>query len=71
MYHRFTTTVKASFKFSGQEQFAFAGGEELWVFINKKMAIQILHPPSNNTVPCKTINLASVAQPGLYVKIVY
>lgn len=63
-FHRFTTTVKASFEFSGQENFAFAGGEELWVFINKQMVTQIFHDPENSTVPCRTIDLAPATRAG-------
>ena len=37
---------------------AFAGGEELWVFINGHLAVQVFHNPLNSTIPCATINLS-------------
>ena len=37
---------------------AFAGGEELWVFINGQLAVQVFHNPLNDTIPCATINLS-------------
>lgn len=37
---------------------AFAGGEELWVFINGYLALQVFHNPLNGTIPCATIYLS-------------
>ena len=54
---RFTTAIRTSFNFSGQEDMAFSGGEELWVFVNGQLAVQVFHDPLNSTIPCATINL--------------
>lgn len=54
----FTAAIRSTFNFSGQENMAFAGGEELWVFINGHLALQIFHNPLNRTIPCATINLS-------------
>jgi len=54
----FTAAVRTSFNFSGQENMAFAGGEELWVFVNRQLAIQVFHDPLNSTIPCASINLS-------------
>ena len=56
-FHRFTTAIRTSFNFSGQENMAFAGGEELWVFVNGQLVVQVFHDPLNSTIPCATINL--------------
>ena len=37
---------------------AFAGGEELLIFINGQLAVQVFHNPLNSTIPCATINLS-------------
>ena len=37
---------------------AFAGGEELWIFINGQLAAQVFRNPLNSTIPCATINLS-------------
>lgn len=37
---------------------AFSGGEELWIFINGQLAVQIFHDPLNSTIPCATIDLS-------------
>jgi fibro-slime domain-containing protein len=56
--------VRGTFTFTGKEEFAFAGGEELWVFINRQMVIQLFHDPATSATPCRTISLAPAGQKG-------
>jgi fibro-slime domain-containing protein len=48
----FTTEVHTSFVYKGGEVFTFTGDDDLWLFINKKLAIDLggLHPPLSGTV---------------------
>ncbi|XP_022792613.1 uncharacterized protein LOC111331710 [Stylophora pistillata] len=57
----FTAAISTGFNFSGDEIFSFSGGEELWVFIDKKLVVQIFTDPSETDVPCRSISLADVA----------
>ncbi len=48
----FTTEVHTSFTYRGGEQFTFNGDDDLWIFVNRKLALDLggLHPPRSGTI---------------------
>jgi fibro-slime domain-containing protein len=48
----FTTEVHTQFKYKGGETFTFIGDDDVWVFINKKLAVDLggLHPQATGSV---------------------
>jgi len=50
--YSFTTEIHTTFKYQGGESFTFRGDDDVWLFINGKLAIDLggLHQPQTGTV---------------------
>jgi fibro-slime domain-containing protein len=59
-YHNFhfTTEVHTEFIYNGKETFSFSGDDDLWVFVNNRLAIDLGGPHSSLT---RKIDLDSIA----------
>ncbi|MBC8132760.1 MAG: fibro-slime domain-containing protein [Deltaproteobacteria bacterium] len=62
----FTTEVHTTFKYNGGEHFTFVGDDDLWVFINGKLAMDLggVHPQVTGTVDLDASAAALGIAPG-------
>jgi fibro-slime domain-containing protein len=62
----FTTEIRTSFKYRGGEVFNFLGDDDLWLFINGRLAIDLggLHPALPATLNLDAMATALGIQPG-------
>jgi fibro-slime domain-containing protein len=67
----FTTELHAEFRYGGGEEFTFIGDDDVWVFMNGKLAIDLggLHPPATGTIKLDTQAAALGLSPGSTYKL--
>ena len=69
VFYSFTSAIRTGLKFSGNEKITVGGGEELWVFINKVLVIEIIADRSATDVVCQAIDLSLAANTGIIIEL--
>jgi fibro-slime domain-containing protein len=70
----FTTEVHLQFKYSGGERFTFRGDDDLWIFVNNHLALDIggMHWPFEGTIDFdKMANELDIEEDGTYDMDIY
>lgn len=55
----FTSAIRSGLTFSGSEVITLGGGEELWLYINKKLVVEIVQNRTTSDIPCQKIDLST------------
>ncbi|XP_052067581.1 uncharacterized protein LOC127706896 isoform X1 [Mytilus californianus] len=55
----FTSALRSGITFSGSEVITVGGGEELWLFINKILVVEIIKNRTTSDIPCQKIDLSA------------
>ena len=56
--------MRAGFKFEGAGRITIGGGDEMWLYVNKVLLLEVLTDPSSATMPCKTVDISAASTPG-------
>lgn len=55
--YRFTSVLRSGITYAGSEEVTIGGGEEMWLFINKVLVLEIIANRSSNEVICHKIKM--------------
>ena len=58
--------MRAGFKFEGTGRITIGGGDEMWLYVNKVLLLEVLTDPSSATTPCKTIDISAASAQGMF-----
>ena len=60
----FTTAIRSGFVYQGNENVTVGGGEEVWLFLNRILVLQVANDANDATMACKTVNIADAVYGG-------
>jgi len=53
--------------FNGNGTISVGGGDELWLYINKILVIQLIANPDDEDLPCRMVDIAPASNPGKWI----
>ena len=62
----FTSAVRTGFVYQGNESISISGGEFMWLYLNRKVVLQVFNDEADNTKLCKRLNISQASEAGLY-----
>ena len=69
--YRFTTVVKGGLLYSGRGVISVAGGDQMWLAVNKTLLLELSTDPDDVTVPCMTVDISAASGEGACVVLLY
>ena len=69
--YRFTTVVKGGLLYSGRGVISVAGGDQVWLAVNKTLLLELSTDPDDVTVPCMTVDISAASGEGASVMLLF
>lgn len=62
----FTSAIRTGFVYQGNESISISGGEMMWLYLNRKVMLQVFNDESEPDKICKRLNISEAAESGNY-----
>ena len=63
----FTTAIRSGFVYQGNENVTVGGGEEVWLFLNRILVLQVFNDADAATMACKTVDISGAVYGGVWL----
>ena len=64
VYSSFTSAIRTGFVFTGKENITLGGGDDVWLFLNRKLVLEVITPSSSTNQYCKRVRLENAVPNG-------
>ncbi|XP_021356440.1 uncharacterized protein LOC110452321 isoform X2 [Mizuhopecten yessoensis] len=60
----FTSAIRSGFVYKGSETIAVGGGDDMWVFLNGVLVLEVIARGEGANIPCKKIDISAASSSG-------
>ncbi|XP_052065558.1 uncharacterized protein LOC127705275 [Mytilus californianus] len=60
----FTTAIRSGFIYQGNETLTVGGGDDVWVYLNGVLVLDVITRNAGTSIPCKQIDISAAATSG-------
>lgn len=68
IYFRFTTAIRSGFVYQGSEVIAIGGGDDMWLYLNGVLVMEVITRDKGQLIPCKRIDISAASTAGNDIK---
>ncbi|XP_060085368.1 protein artichoke-like [Ylistrum balloti] len=60
----FTSAIRSGFVYQGNETIAVGGGDDMWVYLNGNLVLEVTARGEGSNIPCKKIDISAASASG-------
>ncbi|KAK3095292.1 hypothetical protein FSP39_012895, partial [Pinctada imbricata] len=60
----FTTAIRTGFVYQGSETIAIGGGDDMWLYLNGQLILEVPTRNAGSAIPCKKIDISTASATG-------